>query len=110
MQTVALGIGIGLGVGVVHSIAIACVLLMARTNARSRENDMLDLMRERNDLDRQKVSALRSLGCNVTDDDVEGFIRDLPWGDNAAEYEKTIAAGNIRNFWSWVKSYRNSGL
>jgi len=73
-------------------------------NASKREDDTLDLMRERNALDRQKVSALQSISNEATEEDVEEFIRHLPWSDDATENEKTIAAGNIRNFWQWCQS------
>lgn len=34
----------------------------------------------------------------VSEDSVERFIRELPWTAEATDHEKTIAAGNIRNF------------
>lgn len=51
-------VGVGLGVGVVHAAVLFVVLCLARSNARNREDETLALMRERNDLDRQKVEAL----------------------------------------------------
>ena len=52
-------LGIGLGIGVVHAAILALVMILARTNARDRENYTLALMRERNDLDSDKVDLLR---------------------------------------------------
>jgi len=34
--------------------------------------------------------------------DVDQFIRDLPWSDQATDYEKTLVAGNLRGFFSEV--------
>lgn len=35
---------------------------------------------------------------------VEEFIRNLPWSDQATEHDRTIAAGNIRNFANHIRS------
>ena len=51
-------IGFGIGAGIVHCVALAAVLVLARTNAKNREDETLDLMRQRNDLDNQKVVTL----------------------------------------------------
>lgn len=34
--------------------------------------------------------------------DVEQFIRDLPWSDQATDHEKTLVAGNLRGFFADV--------
>lgn len=52
-------LGVGLGIGVVHTAVLSVVLFFARRNTRDRDNDVLSLMRERNDLDRRKVELLR---------------------------------------------------
>ena len=52
-------LGIGLGIGVVHAAVLFAVMILARTNAKKREDDTLAMMRERNDLDRDKVELLR---------------------------------------------------
>ena len=61
-------VGVGVGIGIVHSSALFVVLALARSNAKKREdeaeiinNETMDLMRERNELDRQKVVALELL-------------------------------------------------
>lgn len=55
-------LGIGLGIGIVHAACLFALLLAARSNARAREDTTLELMRERNGLDRQKVAALDAIG------------------------------------------------
>lgn len=98
-------VGVGLGIGIVHSAALFFVLFAARTNAKRGEDDTLELMRERNELDRQKVAALQSLrNGTITNEEVESFIRDLSWSDDTPDDWKTIASGNIRHFWQWVQS------
>lgn len=32
--------------------------------------------------------------------DVEQFLRDLPWSDQATDHEKTLVEGNLRNFYA----------
>lgn len=54
-------IGIGIGVGVVHASILFLVMLAARTNAKRQENDTLELIRERNALDRDKVGWLEEI-------------------------------------------------
>ena len=44
--------------------------------------------------------------ASVSDEDVERFIKRLPWTSSVGEYEKTLVIGNIRNFWSVLKEGR----
>lgn len=32
--------------------------------------------------------------------DIEQFIRDLPWSDQATDHEKTLVEGNLRNLYA----------
>lgn len=48
------------------------------------------------------VSFLR--GLIPTDEDVESYIRSLPWSDDAEEHEKTLVAGNIRGFVAYLQT------
>lgn len=41
-----------------------------------------------------------------SDQEVEDYIRQLPWSDEATDHEKTLVGCNIRSFYSWVKSNR----
>lgn len=38
-----------------------------------------------------------------TDDNIEDYIRSLPWSEYATDDEKTLVAGNIRRFHEWLK-------
>ena len=51
-------IGIGLGIGIVHTAVLLTVMVLARRSAKTEANDTVGLMRERNEIDRQKVLAL----------------------------------------------------
>lgn len=97
-------LGIGLGVGLVHT-----AMLMIGSNANKKGNDeSLKLMRERNELDRHKVSALHELQMRnlPTEYDVEQWLLDLPWSEDSSDDEKTLVAGNVRHFFGWIKNRR----
>lgn len=57
-------IGIGIGVGIFHASLLFVVLVLVRTPAKTQAKETLELMRERNELDRQKVAALEFI-CEV---------------------------------------------
>jgi hypothetical protein len=67
-------IGIGIGIGGVHAAGLFVVLFAARKNAQKQEGEAsymqtetLDLMRERNELDRRKVAALEAIQWQQSD-------------------------------------------
>lgn len=103
-------ISVGVGIGLIHSAVLFFVLFLARTNAKKVDSRTLALMEERNELDRQKVAAIRGLQAGCSDDDVEEFIRNLNWSDQASSDEKTLVAGNIRHFFQWLKEHRQQEL
>jgi len=39
-----------------------------------------------------------------TDDEVEDYIKTLTWFQCTSDDHKTLIAGNIRGFWSWMKN------
>lgn len=53
------------------------------------------------------VSFLASL--LPTDERVEDYIRSLPWSTEAGEYEKTLVAGNLRAFVSYLRTQQQEG-
>ena len=54
-------IGVGLGIGIVHTAVLLTVIVLARSNAKKQETETLDLMRERNEIDAQKVAAINRI-------------------------------------------------
>ena len=54
-------VGVGLAIGVVHAACVFVVLAVARKNVRRREDESIGLMRERNELDKDKIAALQGI-------------------------------------------------
>jgi hypothetical protein len=54
-------LGFGVGVGIVHCSMLFVILFLARLNTRSRENETLDLMRERNAIDASVAEGIHGI-------------------------------------------------
>ena len=59
-------IGVGLGIGAVHAAVIFVVMALVRKSATTQANESIELMRERNELDTQKVAALNWIAESIT--------------------------------------------
>lgn len=44
-----------------------------------------------------------------TDNEVENYINTLTWFQGTSDDHKTLIAGNIRGFWSWMKNRGANG-
>lgn len=51
-------IGVGLGIGIVHVTVLVLVQTLIKTPAKTQADETIELMVERNEIDRQKVAAL----------------------------------------------------
>lgn len=55
----------GMGVGLVNAGCLFLVLFLARASAARENGETLRLMRERNELDAQKVNAIRAVEAAI---------------------------------------------